>query len=112
MQPTDPNKFTEKAWSAIARTPDIAKQAQNQHLESEHLMLALLEQEGLANSIFDKLSVSPSGCGSGPRRLLIASPRFRAVVRRSILANRWIPCSIGPIILGKATAMITFPLSI
>jgi len=59
MQPTDPNKFTEKAWSAIARTPDIAKKAQNQHLESEHLMLALLEQEGLANSIFDKLSVQP-----------------------------------------------------
>ena len=59
MQPTDPNKFTEKAWSAIARTPDIAKQAQNQHLESEHLMLALLEQEGLATSIFDKLSVKP-----------------------------------------------------
>ena len=59
MQPTDPNKFTEKAWSAIARTLDIAKQAQNQHLESEHLMLALLEQEGLATSIFDKLSVKP-----------------------------------------------------
>jgi ATP-dependent Clp protease ATP-binding subunit ClpB len=59
MQPTDPNKFTEKAWSAIARTPDIAKQAQNQHLESEHLMLALLEQEGLATSILDKLSVKP-----------------------------------------------------
>ena len=59
MQPTDPNKFTEKAWSAIARTPEIAKQAQNQHLESEHLMLALLEQEGLATSIFDKLSVKP-----------------------------------------------------
>ena len=59
MQPTDPNKFTEKAWSAIARTPDIAKQAQNQHLESEHLMLALLEQEGLAASIFDKLAVKP-----------------------------------------------------
>jgi ATP-dependent Clp protease ATP-binding subunit ClpB len=55
MQPTDPNKFTEKAWSAIAHTPDIAKQAQNQQLESEHLMLALLDQEGLATSIFDKL---------------------------------------------------------
>jgi ATP-dependent Clp protease ATP-binding subunit ClpB len=57
MQPTDPNKFTEKAWSAIARTPDIAKQTQHQHIESEHLLLALLEQEGLATSIFDKLSI-------------------------------------------------------
>ncbi len=58
MQPNDPNKFTEKAWSAIARTPDIVKQASGQQLEPEHLMQALLEQEGLAASIFQKAGVS------------------------------------------------------
>ena len=58
MQPTNPNQFTEKAWEAIARTPDIAKAAQQQQLESEHLMKALLEQDGLATSIFQKLEVS------------------------------------------------------
>ncbi len=58
MQPTDPNKFTEKAWEAIARTPEIAKQSQHQQLESEHLMLALLEQDGLAANIFNKLGVN------------------------------------------------------
>ncbi|MBM0742726.1 ATP-dependent chaperone ClpB [Phormidium sp. CLA17] len=57
MQPTDPNQFTEKAWEAIARTPDIAKQAQQQQIEAEHLMKALLEQDGLANSVFNKLNV-------------------------------------------------------
>jgi ATP-dependent Clp protease ATP-binding subunit ClpB len=57
MQPTNPNQFTEKAWEAIARTPDIAKAAQQQQLESEHLMKALLEQEGLATSILKKLEV-------------------------------------------------------
>ncbi|BAZ18032.1 ATPase [Calothrix sp. NIES-4071] len=57
MQPTNPNQFTEKAWEAIAHTPDIAKQNQQQQIESEHLMKALLEQEGLANSIFTKLGV-------------------------------------------------------
>jgi ATP-dependent Clp protease ATP-binding subunit ClpB len=57
MQPTNPNQFTEKAWEAIARTPDIAKAAQQQQLESEHLLKALLEQDGLANSIFNKLEV-------------------------------------------------------
>jgi ATP-dependent Clp protease ATP-binding subunit ClpB len=57
MQPTNPNQFTEKAWEAIVRTPDIAKAAQQQQLESEHLMKALLEQEGLAISIFNKLEV-------------------------------------------------------
>jgi len=57
MQPTNPNQFTEKAWEAIARTPDIAKAAQQQQLETEHLMKALLDQEGLANSIFNKVEV-------------------------------------------------------
>ncbi len=59
MQPTDPNKFTEKAWEAIVRTTDIAKQAQHQQIESDHLMLALLEQpEGLTISIFNKLGLN------------------------------------------------------
>jgi ATP-dependent Clp protease ATP-binding subunit ClpB len=57
MQPTNPNQFTEKAWEAIARTPDIAKASQQQQLESEHLMKALLEQEGLTSSILSKLEV-------------------------------------------------------
>ena len=60
MQPNDPNKFTEKAWSAIARTPDIVKQASQQQLEPEHLMQALLEQEGLAASIFQKVGAPVS----------------------------------------------------
>jgi ATP-dependent Clp protease ATP-binding subunit ClpB len=58
MQPTNPNQFTEKAWEAIARTPEIAKANQQQQLESEHLMKALVEQEGLATSIFNKAEVS------------------------------------------------------
>ena len=57
MQPSNPNQFTEKAWEAIARTPDIAKAAKQQQLESEHLMKALLEQEGLTSSILNKVEV-------------------------------------------------------
>jgi len=58
MQPTDPNKFTEKAWEAIAKTPDVAKQNQHQQIETEHLLKALLEQDGLAISILNKAGVS------------------------------------------------------
>ncbi|MBE9006607.1 ATP-dependent chaperone ClpB [Fortiea sp. LEGE XX443] len=58
MQPTNPNQFTEKAWEAIAHTPDIVKQYQQQQIESEHLMKALLEQEGLASSILTKAGVN------------------------------------------------------
>src|SRR4028119_309561 len=57
MQPTHPNQFTEKAWEAIARTPEIAKASHQQQLESEHLMKALLDQQGLTTSIFNKLEV-------------------------------------------------------
>ena len=58
MQPTNPNQFTEKAWEAIARTPDIAKQNKQQQIESEHLFKSLLEQEGLGTSIFNKANIS------------------------------------------------------
>lgn len=58
MQPTNPNQFTEKAWEAIAHTPEIAKQNHHQQIESEHLMKALLEQEGLAAPVFTKLGVN------------------------------------------------------
>jgi ATP-dependent Clp protease ATP-binding subunit ClpB len=58
MQPTNPQQFTEKAWEAIVKTPDIAKQNQHQQIESEHLLKSLLEQEGLAVNIFNKANVS------------------------------------------------------
>ncbi|MBE9125694.1 MULTISPECIES: ATP-dependent chaperone ClpB [unclassified Coleofasciculus] len=58
MQPTNPNQFTEKAWEAIAQTPDIVKASQQQQIESEHLMKALLDQNGLATSILSKAEVS------------------------------------------------------
>jgi ATP-dependent Clp protease ATP-binding subunit ClpB len=58
MQPTNPNQFTEKAWAAIARTPDLVKAAQQQQIEPEHLLKALLEEEGLAASIFSKAGIN------------------------------------------------------
>ncbi|MGB3138588.1 MAG: ATP-dependent chaperone ClpB [Nodosilinea sp.] len=57
MQPTQ-NLFTEKAWDAIVRSQDIAKQSQQQQIESDHLLLALMDQDGLASSIFAKLGVN------------------------------------------------------
>ena len=60
MQPNDPNKFTEKAWQCLVKTPEIAKQNKHQQIESEHLMQALLEQEGMASNIFSKAGVTVS----------------------------------------------------
>lgn len=58
MQPNNPNQFTEKAWEAISHTPDISKNSQNQQIETEHLMKALLEKNGLATSLFNKADIS------------------------------------------------------
>ena len=58
MQPNNPQKFTEKAWQAIANVQDIAKNNQQQQVETEHLFKSLIEEEGLATSIFNKADVS------------------------------------------------------
>ncbi|NJK34957.1 MAG: ATP-dependent chaperone ClpB [Oscillatoriales cyanobacterium SM2_2_1] len=57
MQPTDPKKFTEKAWEAIVKSQDIARRTQHQQLEVEHLLLSLLEQNGLAATILAAANV-------------------------------------------------------
>ena len=58
MQPTA-EQFTEKAWTAIMSAQQLAQSRQHQQLESEHLLRALLDQEGLAARILDKAGVSP-----------------------------------------------------
>jgi ATP-dependent Clp protease ATP-binding subunit ClpB len=77
MQPTDPSKFTEKAWEALVRTPEIVKQHQQQQLESEHLMKALLEQNGLATSIFNKAGVSVAQLQEKTDAFLNRQPKVR-----------------------------------
>jgi len=58
MQPKA-EQFTEKAWAAIMSAQQLAQNRRHQQLESEHLMRALLDQEGLAGRILDKAGVSP-----------------------------------------------------
>ncbi|MGB3653555.1 MAG: ATP-dependent chaperone ClpB [Rivularia sp. (in: cyanobacteria)] len=58
MQPTDPDKFTDKAWEAIVKSQDIVRAYQQQQLDVEHLMLALLEQDnGLAHKVLSRAGV-------------------------------------------------------
>ena len=59
MQPTA-ELFTEKAWAAILSAQNQAQKRRHQQLESEHLLLALLEQDGLASRILEKAGVTPS----------------------------------------------------
>ena len=75
MQINDPNKFTEKVRSALDRTIEVVKQSSQQQLEPEHLMLALLDQEGLAVRIFQKLGVSAEDLRSHTQAFIDKQPK-------------------------------------
>jgi ATP-dependent Clp protease ATP-binding subunit ClpB len=63
MQPTDPSKFTDKAWEAIVQSQDVVRRYKHQNLEAEHLMIALFEQpEGPIPAILAKLEVDLQKC--------------------------------------------------
>ena len=79
MQPNNPQQFTEKAWEAIAKTPDIARQNQSQQLESEHLLQALLEQQGLAISILNKADISVSQVRDRVKQFADSQPKVKNV---------------------------------
>ena len=53
MHPTA-EQFTEKAWAAIVASQQLAQQKRQQQMESEHLLAALLAQQGLAGRILAK----------------------------------------------------------
>ncbi|WP_414527620.1 ATP-dependent chaperone ClpB [Nodularia chucula] len=60
MQPTDPNKFTDTAWEAIVKSQDIVRAYQQQQLDVEHLIVALLQEPtSLAIRIFARAEVDP-----------------------------------------------------
>jgi ATP-dependent Clp protease ATP-binding subunit ClpB len=88
MQPNNPQQFTEKAWQAVTNTLDIAKVSQHQQMESEHLLKALLEQDGLATSILSKAGVNLS--------------QFRQAVDNYIQKQPKISGTIGSVYLGRS----------
>ena len=59
MQPTDPDKFTAKAWDAIVEAQDVARRFRQQYLEVEHVTLAMLEQAGQADVVLSKAGLAP-----------------------------------------------------
>ncbi|PSB57304.1 ATP-dependent chaperone ClpB [Chamaesiphon polymorphus] len=80
MQPNNPQQFTEKAWQAVTNTLDIAKASHHQQMESEHLLKALLEQDGLATSILSKAGVNLSQFRQGVESYIQKQPRISGAV--------------------------------
>ena len=63
MQPTDPSKFTDKAWEAIVKAQDVTRRFQQQQMEVEHLILSLLEPNELGYRILTRAGVEPTLLG-------------------------------------------------
>ncbi len=76
MQPNDPNKFTESAWNAIVQAVELTKQQQQQQIESEHLLLALLKAEGLVNRILQRLNLNPDQLRDKVETLVRRNPKI------------------------------------
>jgi ATP-dependent Clp protease ATP-binding subunit ClpB len=55
----DINRFTQKSQEALAAAQSLAARYQNQQIDVEHLLFALLEEEGLAAPLFEKSGINP-----------------------------------------------------
>ena len=63
----DFNKFTEKSQEAVASAQSLATRGGQQQVEVEHLLMALLDQEGgLAGKILGRVGVNVSQLRQGP----------------------------------------------
>ena len=77
MQPTA-EQFTEKAWAAIVAAQQLAQTSRHQQLETEHLLLTLLQQQGLAGRILSKAGVDPAGFEADVETYLRRQPTMSA----------------------------------
>jgi len=86
MQPTA-EQFTEKAWGAIVAAQQLAQTHCHQQLESEHLLTALLLQNGLASRILEKAGVSPPGLETAVNQHLKQLPALGNMPESVYLGN-------------------------
>ena len=77
MQPTA-DQFTEKGWAAIVLAQQLAQQRKHQQLETEHLLLSLLEQNALAGRILEKAGVSSGNLQTAVEAHLQEQPTLQA----------------------------------
>jgi ATP-dependent Clp protease ATP-binding subunit ClpB len=80
MQLNNQQQFTEKAWQAVTNTLDVAKAAQQQQMESEHLLKALLDQNGLATSILTKAAINLSQFSQGLDSYIQKQPKISGAI--------------------------------
>ena len=82
----DISRLTEKVQEALREAQVKALQLGHQHVEVEHLLLAVLEQEqGLATSIFNRAEISGENLRKNLQEELDAHPKIFDGVRPRII---------------------------
>ena len=77
MHPTA-ELFTEKAWASVVAAQQLAQQRRQQQMESEHLLAALLSQQGLAGRILEKAGVDVGTLSQKVEVWILAQPSLSA----------------------------------
>ena len=86
MHPTA-ELFTEKAWGAVVATQQLAQQKRQQQMESEHLLAALLAQQGLAGRILEKAGVDVGSLSQKLEAWIAGQPSLSAAAENVYLGK-------------------------
>src|SRR5262245_49433281 len=72
------DRFTEKAKSALSSAQNMARRRDEQEIELEHLLAAMLEQEGgAASQILMRLSLAPSDIRADLDKQMASFPKVK-----------------------------------
>jgi ATP-dependent Clp protease ATP-binding subunit ClpB len=86
MHPTA-ELFTEKAWGAVVAAQQLAQQKRQQQMESEHLLAALLAQQGLAGRILEKAGVDVGSLNQKLEAWIAGQPSLSAAAENVYLGK-------------------------
>jgi ATP-dependent Clp protease ATP-binding subunit ClpB len=85
----DMNKFTEKAQGAVLAAQEMARSHNHSQIEPEHLLLALIDQEGgITPQILRKLEADPALVRQSLEEELARMPRVEGVTSQLYVSSR------------------------
>ncbi len=86
MQPQS-EQFTEKAWSSIILAQEEAQLNSHQHIETEHLLLSLLNQDELTIRIFEKCGASIKKITSNLKSYIDKAPKLKSMPKKLFIGK-------------------------
>ncbi len=79
--------FTERGWEAIINAQECAKKYCHQSIESEHLLFALIKQEGLVSRILEKANIQTKSLKSRLENFIRSQPSMKGSIEQIYIGN-------------------------